>query len=270
MNPTHLSISLVTLVVLILDSAPVADGRNTADERLASMKAMMKAYDVSREGEKPVPIKVQAEPAFRIGRQKSNFLDGAIFLWLDELGRPEAAMQPFLLTDQGFPDGKWLHEFTSLSTGPVAAKLDGKALWHPSGPGLEFKPVPGAPKPSASPSQRLRQMRTIADDFHAQDNFGDQGWEALRMLTTPIARYGKAGGTPEDGALFAFVEGSDPEVFLFVELRQGANGPEWQYGLAPMRCWAVKAKHREQEVWSLPRRPTGNPDDPLFSHEYRP
>ena len=43
----------------------------------------------------------------------------------------------------------------------------------------------------------------------------------LRLLTTPVARYGKAGGVVEDGALFAFVEGTDPEVFLFLEVREG-------------------------------------------------
>ncbi len=113
-------------------------------------------------------------------------------------------------------------------------------------------------------------MRAIAEEFRADDNFGEIGWHPLRMLTTPIARYGKPGGTVEDGALFAFVEGTDPEVFLFVEARKGETGPEWHYGLAPMGCWAVKASHKGQSVWELPRRPTDQPSNPLYSYRYWP
>ena len=73
-------------------------------------------------------------------------------------------------------------------------------------------------------------MRAVADEFIADDDFGGGGkYHRLRMLTTPIARYGKAGGTVEDGALFAFVEGTDPEVFLLIEARAGEKGPAWHY-----------------------------------------
>jgi hypothetical protein len=252
------------------DLPPAADGRHTPDERLEYLKAAMKTYDYSREGDRPGGLRLQAEPAFRIGRQSGNLLDGAVFLFVDDVGRPEAAMQPFLERSQQLPHGKWLHEFTSLSTVPIVAKQGGRPLWHPATPGLEFRAVPDAPKPAATPAARLRQMRAIADEFHAEDNFGDVGWLTLRMLTRPIARYGKAGATPEDGALFAFVEGTDPEVFLFVEARKGPNGPEWQYGLAPMGCWAVKARLKDREVWSLPRRSTGDPASPLYSYQFWP
>jgi hypothetical protein len=113
-------------------------------------------------------------------------------------------------------------------------------------------------------------MRAMAAEFRTEDNFGDKGWEVLRLLTTPIARYGKAGATPEDGGLFAFVEGTDPEAFLFLESRPGASGPEWQYAFAPMSCWALRAEHKGQPVWSLPLRDTSMPSKPFFDLTYRP
>ncbi len=113
-------------------------------------------------------------------------------------------------------------------------------------------------------------MRAIADEFHGDDDYGGGGYHPLRMLTKPIARYGKPGGTVEDGALFAFVEGTDSEVFLFVEARKGANGLEWQYGLAPVGCWAVKVKHKGREVWNLPFRSNGDPKKPLYANQYWP
>src|SRR5262249_15298344 len=158
---------------------------------------------------------------------------------------------------KGRPDGEWQHEFTSLSTGMFLAMEGPAQRWVPGWAGVSFKPLPGAPKPAATPAQRLRQMRTLAEQFKAEDNFGDQGsYEVLRLLTTPVARYGKPGAVPEDGALFAFVEGTDPEVFLFLEVRKGPGGPEWQYACAPMSCWPLRVRHKAELVWELPRRNT--------------
>jgi hypothetical protein len=253
------------------DPETMADARNTPAERLRSMRSAMRSYQVQREGEAPAALSLVEEPAFRVGRQKGNFIDGAIFLWTDSTGRPEVAMETFLLTEPDAPNGKWIHEFTSLSTDPLSVVRGGKTRWSPAERGLEFRKLPGAPAPASSPSARLRQMRAMADQFKADDDFGERGWEALRMLTTPIARYGKAGTTPEDGALFAFVEGTDHEVFLFLEVRKNKDGVgEWQYALAPMGCWAVKVRHNDREVWSLPRRSTGDPTKPLYNYQFWP
>lgn len=260
---------LVACLGPVLADEP-ADGRNTPVERLEYLKVAMKSYDFSRAGDTPAAIKVQPDPVFRFGRPSVDLLDGAVFLFTDDVGRPEAAMQPFLKRSSQLPQGRWIHEFTSLSTGPIVAKRDGKPRWYPAGSGLEFRPVPDAPKPAATPAARLRQMRAVADEFHADDDFRSGGWRALRMLTTPIARYGKVGAIPEDGALFAFVEETDPEVFLFVEVRKGPNGPEWQYGLAPMGCWAVKVKLKGREVWKLPLRSVGDPTKPLYNYQFWP
>jgi hypothetical protein len=98
----------------------------------------------------------------------------------------------------------------------------------------------------------------LATEFRAQDDFWGKGWSVLRLLPTPICRYGKAGGTPDDGALFAFVLGTDPESFLFIEARPARSGLEWQYAFAPMTCWALKAEHKGRSVWSLSQRNSGN------------
>jgi hypothetical protein len=68
-----------------------------------------------------------------------------------------------------------------------------------------------------------------------------------------------------DGALFSFVHGTDPEVFLFLELRRDKDSLEWQYALAPMTVFAVKATYHGKAVWELPdRHPSWNPSQPFF------
>ena len=58
-----------------------------------------------------------------------------------------------------------------------------------------------------------------------------------------------------DGAVFAFVHGTDPEVFLVIEIRKDKRGEiGWHYTLTPMTCWAVQVARGDSEVWSVPER----------------
>ena len=255
------------LAASVLAQAPAAP-RDAGAERLELMKDSVRIYEITV-GEPAAPLKLQPDPAFRLGDQgNGGILEGAIFTWAGADGRPGAAAQVFLHKHAGRPDGEWKHEFTSLSTRPLSATEGGDPRWTPDEPGVTFRPVPGAAKPEATAPRRLRQMRDLAAEFRAEDDFGKLGFIPLRLLPTPIARYGKPGGSPEDGALFAFVQGTDPEVFLFLEVRAGADGPGWQYAAAPMSCWALKLAHKGERVWSLPLRSTEDPNRSFFDRTY--
>ncbi len=241
-----------------------------APARLAYMKDSVTRYTVRPAEAGAAAFRLVPEPIFRLNNAVSGVKDGAIFLWLDELNRPEAAVQVFRI-----PNGWWLHEFTSLSTGPFVAETDSARTWHPSRPGLEFKPIPDAPKPASTAEQRLRQMRAMAREFAAEDEFEGKDWNALRLLPTPLLRYGKAGAKVEDGALFSFVLGTDPEVFLMLEARPGRAGLEWQYAFAPMTSYAVKGSWKGKDAWSLPWRkdaidPNGTFCDLIYSKGIEP
>jgi hypothetical protein len=263
----------VFIAVALAAQAPVGkrDSTDANAERLKFMKDSVQIYELASSGSGAAPFKLQSEPAFRLGKQGDGVvLEGAIFLWADEVGRPEAAAQVFLVEDARAGAGQWRHEFTSLSTEAFRATQAGKPRWLPTLAGVAFQPIPGAPKPAETPRERLRQMRDLAGEFRAEDDFWRRGWNALRLLPTPISRYGKAGGTPEDGALFAFVLGTDPEAFLFIEARKSSSGLQWQYAFAPMTCWGLKAEHKGRSVWSLPFRDSSNLFRTFFSRVYEP
>jgi hypothetical protein len=236
------------------------------DERLEFMKTEAAAYRLEREVNRGVPLKFRAEPAFRLGKQPADDVeDGAIFFWLGEDGRPEASLQVFLVKNATAPNGMWAHEFNSLSTDSLVGTRRGLPSWSPSRPGVEYHRPDDVPKPAATAVLRARQMRAIMQDFHATDYFKDKSWSDLRLLPTPVARYGKAGAAVIDGALFAFAIGTDPEVCVFLEARQGKEGPEWFYAMGPMTCFSVKGTYKKTEVWDLPRRrPDGNPNVPYY------
>ncbi len=262
-------------LVLVLTVQAPADGQETVDagaERLEFMKKSVRGYQLSLGVDRSAELKLKEKPVFRLGKQFGQDLaDGAIFLWTGEDGRPEVAIQVFQIKNADIPEGQWMHEFTSLSPMPVRADRHGQSRWTPKTPGLEFHPIPGAPKPAETATQRARQMRELAADFRASDDWWSKGWSELRLLPTPIARYGKSGTTLLDGALFAFVHGTDPEVFLFMEVRSSKEGLEWQYALAPMTIFAVKGSYRGKSVWELPNRDgSSGPSSSFFATDYEP
>ena len=264
----------VYLALAIVAQAPAGE-LSVADasaERLKFMKESVEIYQLTLGGDRSTVLKLQEKPAFRLGKQYATDLeDGAIFLWTGEHGRPEAAIQVFHVKNARDPQSPWMHEFTSLAPTTLTALKSGQPWWAPTTPGLEFKPVPGATKPAESAAQRARQMRVLAEGFRASDSYGASGWSELRLLPTPIARYGESGTKLVDGALFTFVIGTDPEVFLFLEARTGKEGLQWEYALAPMTVYAVKGSYQGRAIWELPdRQPSGDPSKPFFDRWYVP
>lgn len=263
-----------TALVAALTSriAPLfADEIDDAKQRLQYMRDSAQVYDVEtrpNDGRPSEKLKVLPEPLLRWTNPVSGVPDGTLFLWLDEGGRPGIAAQVFICP--GTKD-LWLHEFQSLSESPFQVQRDRARVWAPRSAGVAMKELPEAPKPANSKTGRLAQMRSLAQRFQASDEFeGKSRWE-LRLLTTPLHRYGADGAAIADGALFCFAHGTDPEVLLLLEARQIQNGLVWQYGLAPMTGYALSVKDRETVVWSVDWRKSPTPvDQPYFITEYRP
>jgi hypothetical protein len=261
---TALGLTLILALNGQLRAAPPFS--EDAAARLAYMKDSVASYNIRRAEAGSQPFRFRADPIFRMDNPVSGTREGAIFLWTDaETGRPEAAIQVFR-TSTGF----WMHEWTSLAIGPIVAEVGEDPKWRPSKPGLEFKPLSDAPTPAPTPEARLRQLRALAEGFSASDNFRGNGWSQLRLLPKPWLRYGKAGSAVEDGALFAQVLGTDPEVFLVIESRKNpAGGLRWEYALAPMSSFELKVSLKGNEVWTVPwRKSAKDPGDPFFDMQY--
>src|SRR5439155_6244699 len=134
----------------------------------------------------------------RWSNPERNNGDGSLYLFTDH-GRPQVALTIYLTEDRK----AWNHEFQSLAERELVAKKGPAVVWSPDQPGVEFKPVPGAPAPADSAAGRLVQLRALADRFSAAVTFrGDRS--ALRRLAAPVYRYGDPKGSPLDGAVFAF------------------------------------------------------------------
>jgi hypothetical protein len=243
-------ITLTMVLVLLGQASPSsAYRRNDSAVRLEFMKKSLATFNLHSIDDPQVAYHLKAEPVLRFTDPAGGPKDGAIFFWVGDDDRPVAAVQIYLTRKE-----IWHQEFSLLATSPLVATSSEGPDWAPSKPVVEFKPLPGAPKPAQAAEPRLRQMQALAQEFSAESMIPPSSWNQLRRLPRPLARYGKPETEVIDGALFAFVLATDPEVYLLLEARAGKDGPEWQYALAPMTVRAVKAARKGEEVWSLPRR----------------
>jgi hypothetical protein len=227
-------------------------------------------YAVVAHSEPEAALTLKSEPALRWTNPERETDGGLVFLWLGR-GRPEAVSCFYRVRFEGRLVEA--HEFVSLAPVGLTATLRGLTVWSPPVPGLEPRRVPGAPRPSATPAERLRQLRALAREFHVSVDV-DMGPTELRLLPQPVARFGgrevnataDVGGASRspDGALFGFVLATDPEAWLVIDERPGSEGTTWHYAFVRMSNRSLTASHRERPVWDAPRdRDDNNPHKPF-------
>lgn len=191
-----------------------------AARRLELMKQRMAAVLVKSDAE-GFPEKFAAKPIFRYTDPARSYVAAAIWK-LGEKGRPQA----FITTElhrQFYGMPRIVYEYLSLTPIKFTA-TGGDVGWAPEGSALEFKPVPEASAPDATPERRLLQLRAIARRFAGHEMLGEERCE-LRLMPQPIDRYTTSEADRADGAVFLFTFGTNPEAALFLE----SDGKAWSY-----------------------------------------
>lgn len=189
-----------------------------------------------------------AEPVLRWSQPVRGGDDGALYLWV-RAGRPVAAITFFTFK---WPDGKraLVHERHSLTQEPIAAEWRTRSMWQTSRAGVGYQPVPEAPKPAATAPGRLRQMQAIVREFAAHTVDGnDKNWP-LRLLPTPLYRFEGAKRNSLDGALFALVQGTDPEAFLLIDARGAGDAARWEFAVARFTDRKLEVQYKGRSVYS--------------------
>lgn len=219
-------------------------------ERLASMRRRAEhtqvfVVDDNRRDE----AKMRAEPVFRYADQPRGIVDATLWVW-GEPGRPVA-----LEKVEYYPPTptNWTYCLASLSSGLIAAEWRGERRWAATKPGIEMRLLEEGPEPSTTKPGRMRQMRDIARRFTVKGSEGTSRGEQLRLMSQPIHRYADDKADLEDGTIFGFGSGTNPNCLLLVELRaRGEPDERWQYGLVGMSAESLRAKLDDRDVWYFP------------------
>ncbi len=244
-----------------------------ATESLPVVRKAAESYVVVEE--RPVgkvTLEFHPEPLLQWSNPVGGSFHGAVFIWTAD-GRPDVIASIYR---KYVPTPPHLGiEFHSLTNAQVSAGRDGHPEWFPASGIAAPEPVADAATPADSDAQRLRQLRALAREFTATKTDRKDVTRPLRLLTQPIYRYQSASQGVVDGALFAFVEGTDPEVFLLIEARrtEGKKDSVWHYALARMNSVNFRVSHKAREVWSVPTIPwpqAHNPREPYTLFTFRP
>src|SRR5262245_20095803 len=147
-------IVFMPLIVMtgLVRAEPPKDEKARAEAFRAFAKREAAAYTIRLEGSDR-PLTFRPESVLTWSNPVMGTIYGEVFVWTAD-GRPEAVASLYRFYS-GVPHRD--NEFHSLTLGKLTAERDGTAVWTPSRPGLELKPIPGAPTPADSAAGRLRQ-----------------------------------------------------------------------------------------------------------------
>jgi hypothetical protein len=255
-STSTLCVAVVATVILALRISAADEPGAPQSERDKKVQLLIDAtaerYRLRPTSDAQAPLEPQVALRWR-NPTRGGQANAILVLWVHD-GRPAAAASAYAL-------GQLRHEFVSLSrTAGLVAHDGDKLVWSPTVAGVRFQEVTDAPIPAETPVARLRQMKGLVQRFSATLT----GWksseskhEELRLLPQPLYRYDlKAAETthPElrDGAVFAFVQGTDPEALLLLEAVAAGDRPAgWQYAFARATSGGLEAQLDGKLVWRV-------------------
>lgn len=250
---------LICLVVHVLAAVarpqdkPAESQLPDRNEWMAQRAGELASYRIEIEGTEREMLTLEPKPVLDWSNPERGTFFGASFVWTRE-GRPQ-------LIGSAYGRGRWLrHEFQSLSTEPIVAERSGSRV-HRFQPGIEWRELTGAPEPAASAALRISQMRRQAERFQATMIYCRQNDKhiPLRLLPRPI--YPLPGTAVDEVAVFAFVQGTDPECLLLLEAKSNKT---WRYAFVRQTSASLQADLDGKQVLDMPPHQPPPNSDPAY------
>ena len=207
--------------------------------------------EVQRDGEW-VKVKRLEKPLLLFGDATRGHDRGSVWAWGDT-GRPAAVLE--LWQDSGDRD-RWYCSLVNTSGGKVRAARAGTPWWRENDSACELADLPGAPAPGDA-AQRPRQRKALAEKFA-----GHQFWDPdnsryeLRRLDRPLHSYRDEAAGLLDGGLYVLVNGTNPEILVFVEARvtpADKAKATWQFAVGRSSHAELHLTYDGKEVFTGPR-----------------
>jgi hypothetical protein len=228
------------------DAEPAAGAAN--DSATAIMQLHLDALKVSVVGSGDIATwQVNPQALLKYNDPARRYLAGGVWR-IGMSGRPKGLVVLELWPDDASPGrGKLHHELSSFQSGGLELTSSADIAWHPRKSVLDFKPLSHVTPPAQTAKQRLQQMKQIAREFAIEENYkGDVS--VLRLLPRPIDRYEDREAGVDDGAMFAFTYGTNPELVLLLE----CHGDEWQFAMARLSWAELKVERAGEPLQVFP------------------
>jgi hypothetical protein len=208
----------------------------------------IKDYSFHFESDAEKPLKLLPDSKLHyLNTVRGRETHGEMFIWTSN-GKCVLAGS-ILSYDMAANQRRVAHEFHSFSEN----KIQGGHRQFPvemEAPGVKFEEIAGAPKVSKSRALRLVQLRRLAKSFEATTLAGGEVVRPLRALDQPIFRY-ETENIDDDGAVFAYVTGTDPELLVTIESRSTKDGPKWHFAAARFTDLPITLSYKKAPVWEF-------------------
>ncbi len=208
------------------------------------------------------PLTLEPAPVLHYTNPERGFQQhGAFYVWT-RYGRPLCIGSIWSNIPAEDMQHRWVaNELHSLAAGPLRSQhvpRTGKRgpvpQWVTEQPGITWAELRQTPKPADKPALRMIQMRRMAEAFTARiSNAANEKAGELRLLTKPLYRYPADVQGAIDGGLFAFVQGTDPEVLLLLEAVEADGKSSWRHAFARFTHTTATVQLDGQTVWECPR-----------------
>lgn len=236
---------LLSVGIAAADDDPSQAERERAEQAFQLSLAEAKKYSFSYQDPNSGSPQLQTKPILRWSNPVVGTIYGNVFLWTKD-GRPEVVASIYRFFE---PYVEFSAEFHALSRHSMRGNREGESVWATSSGGVPYRRLNGAPAAAKTRLGRLRQMRSLAQQFKAALVDVEGVKRNLRLLTQPAFRYTERADQQQlDGGMFAFVLGTDPEVFLLFETRDG----QWHYGFTRMCISALQVTRGDSIDWTAP------------------
>ena len=224
---------------------PETEARDAHRAQLKQVAGSFKLADLGTQQS----IALASEPVLLYTDATRATFESSLWIW-GETGRPESLMAIEYYPNRA-NNSHWLYEIVSVSDRLITASNEMGLSWAAQEPGLTLQDFPGAGVPAEEAARRFRQMKQLLRRFTAHEAAVIEGRIELRPLANALHRYSDAEAQLIDGAVFAFANGTNPEVFVMLEAHAVPDGPHvWKYALARMTGGSLAVSIDDQEVWT--------------------
>lgn len=239
-------LALTAGLVLIGSALTRADEPRIDEAWMRKYQQTAAGFEVRSAG-REAPLTLHAEPVLTYTNSVRIYQQhGALYLWTDR-GRPLFVGCVWSGADLD-SEGQYRylsHEGHSLSSAAVRVTQADQVLWESPQQGVRWEPVTGA-TPAGSRPLRLAQMRQLARRVEVQMAAETSD---LRLLSQPVYRYPEDAADVVDGAIFTWVMGTDPEVFLVIE----AVEQEWRMAACRFTNEVVTVTWQDSVIYECDR-----------------
>jgi hypothetical protein len=244
--------------------APLAAAGDLAREEAAAAEKLcadeLPSWKLTADG---VPLDPPTAPILRWTNPAAGRVYGNTYVWLQN-GRPVAVG---CLFRNFHPYNTFNGELAALAGTKLVAKRDDKLMWQPRDE-WKWHPLPGAEAPAETVAQRRVQLRALAGEFVVElldtRNLPRGEDQTPRLLPRPVYRYDAKQTKGLDGALYAFVIGTDPELLLLLECDTAAAKPEWRFGVGRMNRDTIRLNRKGERLWEAASTRKHSPEDPYY------